>query len=114
MENLLFEKVTIKRRVVGAEDSNGNPTYTHTTILTDEPCRTYSKFYNEVVEGQLIIKEINKVAIAYKGIKVDEGDILIFSGVNYEVVKAYTRYAGSIPHHLEIEVKIIKSEAVGA
>jgi len=108
MENLLFEKVTIKRRTLGADDSNGNPTYTNTTIITDAPCRTYTKHYTDIIEGQAVVKEVNKIALLYRGIQIEEEDTAIVNSLNYKITRAYIRYAGSIPHHWELEVKIIK------
>lgn len=110
MKNLLFEKVTIKRRTLGVEDSNGNPTYTWSTVLTDEPCRTYYKYYTELYDGQRIVQKILKVALIYKGIQIDEGDIALLGSLNYEIAKAYVRYAGAIAHHWELEMGKIVGE----
>lgn len=112
MKNLMRNTLTIKKRVVGAEDSNHNATYTHTTLIEDKPARIYKKAVTEFRnDGSLVIKKVQKIAFPYEGaLDLDEGDLAIINSITFEIMKAILIYASSIAHHWELEVKVIEGE----
>lgn len=112
MSSLYKDTITIYKRVQGALDSNGNPTFTkNTATLTNQPCRLYFTKRTEIVEQKLIVKEVQKVMFDYNSAWViTEGDFAKVNNINYEITKAPIISGSNTPHHYEFELKRMQGE----
>lgn len=52
MQGMLNTEITVQSKVLGADDIDGNKTYTYPDILTDERCRSSVKILNKLTDDK--------------------------------------------------------------
>lgn len=83
--------ITIKRRTLGAENTDGDMTAGWADIVTAGACRTY---YKDEIESDIggggIVKTVYKVLINSVN-AILEHDLVLIGAKNYDIVKVITK-----------------------
>lgn len=103
---LLINTCTVKRHVEIGTDSYGQPTYSWTDHLVDEPCRWSTPKNTEIKIGAEIV--IANLQLFLGDVDITEQDRVIIDTDTYEVISSVKRQDGTDEHHIEAFLRRVK------
>ena len=88
MQAMFNAKVTVQKRVTGADDSSGNKTYTYSDVLTDERCRASVAVKSKLTDDRnWITYKIRKFLIKDIATDLTDATHVLYDSKYYKIEK---------------------------
>ncbi len=104
MQGMFNVDITIQSVTVGADDEDGNKTYSYTNILTDERCRAYEFAVNKLTDNKnWITHKVRRFMIRDIDTDLTKAVYVVLNGNYYKIERIITTQRFSRSKHRIIE-----------
>lgn len=104
MRALFNETISIQSVIAGADDENGNKTYTYENILVDEGCRAYEFSVNKLTDNKnWITHNVRRFMIKDVGTDLSKAAYIVCNGNYYKIERIINPLSFSSIKHRIIE-----------
>lgn len=104
MQGMFNADITIQSVTVGADDADGNKTYTYENIIADERCRAYESVVSKLTDNKnWITHKIRRFVIKDVDTDLSKAAYVIYGGKYYKIEKIINPESFSRIKHRIIE-----------